>query len=210
MAPLLADCYQQASSQATYSFARGLILGQLSVILLLAACARWLLLDNPRKRRSLAQSLNPGSTNGNSAITSKDGVPSAPPSSSGASMAGSTLKTVDVSGGGMSGKPTTTTSTSGAALPPSSDAILTDKDGTRIIPPLGRDEDDIRLLSRLGYDVLHQDPESCGWLNVLLAQIIRKYRAEALVEERLLRTLSQAMNTETRPSFLVGDVAWIT
>ncbi|RKP14775.1 hypothetical protein BJ684DRAFT_8044, partial [Piptocephalis cylindrospora] len=105
----------------------------------------------------------------------------------------------------MSGKTTTTASPVGAAVPSSSDAVLSDKEGTRIIPPVGRDEDDIRLLSRLGYDVLHQGPESCGWLNVLLAQIIRKYRAEALVEERLLKTLSQAMNTETRPSFL-GEV----
>ncbi|CAO3697187.1 unnamed protein product [Rhizopus stolonifer] len=52
------------------------------------------------------------------------------------------------------------------------------------------------------YDVIHHQPESTDWLNVLLAQVILQYRQDANINNRLSRTLDNIFNDGVRPSFI--------
>ncbi|KAJ1847271.1 ERMES complex subunit mmm1 [Coemansia sp. RSA 2706] len=58
------------------------------------------------------------------------------------------------------------------------------------------------ILARTGYDLVGHGPESCDWLTVFLAQIIAKFRADAERHDRLVRVISEALNSELRPSVI--------
>ncbi|KAJ2855405.1 ERMES complex subunit mmm1 [Coemansia erecta] len=58
------------------------------------------------------------------------------------------------------------------------------------------------ILLRTGYDLATHGAESCDWLTVFLAQIIAKFRQDAEKHGRLVRVISEALNSELRPSVL--------
>ncbi|KAJ1800906.1 ERMES complex subunit mmm1 [Coemansia sp. RSA 2399] len=58
------------------------------------------------------------------------------------------------------------------------------------------------ILSRTGYDLVTHGSESCDWLTVFLAQIIAKFRQDAEKHGRLVRVISEALNSELRPSVI--------
>lgn len=61
-----------------------------------------------------------------------------------------------------------------------------------------------QILNSTSYDMKSHSSESCDWLNVLLAQLIAKYRHDPGLHYRLLSSLHKAMNDPmNRPSLLV-------
>ncbi|KAJ2786203.1 ERMES complex subunit mmm1 [Coemansia javaensis] len=71
-------------------------------------------------------------------------------------------------------------------------------------PPADQAEELARMhkeiMSRTGYDLVGHESESCDWLTVFLAQVIAKFRADAERHDRLVRVISEALNSELRPS----------
>ncbi|KAI9594471.1 hypothetical protein BDF19DRAFT_444929 [Syncephalis fuscata] len=130
----LADCYQQAASRATWSFAQGLILGQLSVIALLIVCVRYLLLEDSRKAQAEEQER--------------------------------------------------------LAIQRKLQAARRNTDSSR-----PRRTSIVDILDRIGYQLHNYQPESCEWLNVLLAQALEQFRSDAHQDDRIL-------NEDVRPSFI--------
>ncbi|KAI8057784.1 hypothetical protein BDF22DRAFT_662361 [Syncephalis plumigaleata] len=119
----LADCYQQAASRATWSFAQGLILGQFSVIVLVVVCVRYLLLEDPRRAQADNRSRR--------------------------------------------------------------------LQASRVLSiPLPASIVDILI------------PESCEWLNVLLAQVLEQFRSDAQQDGRLVSWIDRILNDDVRPSFM--------
>lgn len=125
LAPLLADCYQQSAVQYSWAFIQGLLIGQLSLILICVVALRWLLLD----------------------------------------------------------------SRSAPLGPSASKATHTS------IPTSNQD-----ILSRIGDEF---NEESCQWLNLLIAQIIVKYRTDATSKGNLQQILTTVLNSGTRPAYMV-------
>ncbi|RKP07234.1 hypothetical protein THASP1DRAFT_17360, partial [Thamnocephalis sphaerospora] len=145
LAPLLDRCYQQAASQATWSFAQGLIFGQLSVIILLVVCVKYLLLEDPKRTQAEHQERQ-------------------------------------------------------AAQRRRLLARRTAEAAATTLP-----EQDMDILDKIGYNLQHYQPESCEWLNVLLAQTLAYFRAEAMQDDRLVHLVDRVLNLGIRPSF-VGDI----
>ena len=61
-----------------------------------------------------------------------------------------------------------------------------------------------QILNSTSYDMKNHSSESCDWLNVLMAQLIAKYRHDPGLHYKLLSSLHKAMNDPiNRPSLLV-------
>lgn len=58
------------------------------------------------------------------------------------------------------------------------------------------------ILSKTYYNVHAHQPESLDWFNVLIAQTIAQFRADAQHDGAILTSLSKALNGSSRPSFL--------
>ncbi|KAI8976453.1 hypothetical protein BDB01DRAFT_802919 [Pilobolus umbonatus] len=58
------------------------------------------------------------------------------------------------------------------------------------------------VTSKTYYDLIHHPPESTDWLNVLLAQLLVQYREDATLNDRLIHTLDEVLNSGVKPSFL--------
>ncbi|CAO3595900.1 unnamed protein product [Absidia cylindrospora] len=61
------------------------------------------------------------------------------------------------------------------------------------------------ITSKTYYDITHHPPESTDWLNVLFAQVILQYRDDARVNDRLMLSIDELVNSGVRPSF-VGPI----
>ncbi|KAI8844056.1 hypothetical protein BJ741DRAFT_589929 [Chytriomyces cf. hyalinus JEL632] len=66
------------------------------------------------------------------------------------------------------------------------------------------------VLSKINYQVHSHQPESCDWINVLLAQVIARFRSDPAVSANIVRFIDIKMNgsgePSSRPSFL-GPIA---
>lgn len=58
------------------------------------------------------------------------------------------------------------------------------------------------ILSKTYYNVDSHQPESLDWFNVLIAQTIAQFRADAQYDDAILISLSAALNGNSRPDFL--------
>jgi maintenance of morphology protein 1 len=58
------------------------------------------------------------------------------------------------------------------------------------------------ILSKTYYNVDSHQPESLDWFNVLVAQTIAQFRADAQHDDAILTSLTKALNGTTRPDFL--------
>jgi len=63
---------------------------------------------------------------------------------------------------------------------------------------------DAEVLSKTLYELLEHGAESCDWLNVIIAQIINKYRNDLLTSEYFVNALTKLLNSELKPSMLGG------
>ena len=59
-----------------------------------------------------------------------------------------------------------------------------------------------KILSKTYYNVDAHQPESLDWFNVLIAQTIAQFRADAQHDDAILTSLTQALNSNSRPDFL--------
>jgi maintenance of morphology protein 1 len=58
------------------------------------------------------------------------------------------------------------------------------------------------ILSKTYYNVDAHQPESLDWFNVLIAQTIAQFRSDAQHDDAILTSLTQALNSNSRPDFL--------
>lgn len=58
------------------------------------------------------------------------------------------------------------------------------------------------ILSKTYYNVDSHQPESLDWFNVLIAQTIAQFRADAQFDDAILTSLTKALNGGSRPDFL--------
>ncbi|KAF5879432.1 putative mitochondrial outer membrane protein mmm1 protein [Botrytis fragariae] len=58
------------------------------------------------------------------------------------------------------------------------------------------------ILSKTYYNVDSHQPESLDWFNVLIAQTIAQFRADAQHDDAILTSLTKALNGGSRPDFL--------
>ncbi len=58
------------------------------------------------------------------------------------------------------------------------------------------------ILSKTYYNVDSHQPESLDWFNVLIAQTIAQFRADAQLDDAILTSLTAALNGSSRPDFL--------
>lgn len=58
------------------------------------------------------------------------------------------------------------------------------------------------ILSKTYYNVDAHQPESLDWFNVLIAQTIAQFRADAQHDDAILTSLTRALNGTSRPDFL--------
>ncbi|CAG8974881.1 hypothetical protein HYALB_00000496 [Hymenoscyphus albidus] len=58
------------------------------------------------------------------------------------------------------------------------------------------------ILSKTYYNVDSHQPESLDWFNVLVAQTIAQFRSDAQHDDRILTSLTTALNGDKRPDFL--------
>lgn len=63
---------------------------------------------------------------------------------------------------------------------------------------------DAEVLSKTLYELLEHREESCDWLNVVVAQIINKYRTDLLTNESFVATITKLLNSDYKPSMLGG------
>ncbi|KAI1005077.1 Maintenance of mitochondrial morphology protein 1 [Podosphaera aphanis] len=68
----------------------------------------------------------------------------------------------------------------------------------RNLPPLTTET----ILSKTYYNVGSHQPESLDWFNVLVAQTIAQFRADAQHDDAILTSLTAALNGSSRPDFL--------
>ncbi|KAK3202147.1 hypothetical protein GRF29_161g296268 [Pseudopithomyces chartarum] len=61
------------------------------------------------------------------------------------------------------------------------------------------------ILAKTYYNVKGHQPESLDWFNVLIAQTIAQLRADARQDGAVLTSLTEVLNTGSKPSFL-GDI----
>ncbi|KAJ2722966.1 ERMES complex subunit mmm1 [Coemansia sp. Benny D115] len=158
------------------TFMQGFLLGQFSMLILLAMAIKYILFEEPIGRRSGIDD---------------DGTPTL----SSAAVPGASAEAID-------GKGRTVVQEGGFGL--SKFMIFTRKpkepQPDDLAEELARMHKEI--LSRTGYDLMAHRSESCDWLTVFLAQIIAKFRADAERHDRLVRVISEALNGELRPSVI--------
>lgn len=156
-------------TESSLSFTQGLLLGQLSIVILMGAFIKFFIFGDPpsadvtaslrateRRSRTLAHKrslLSLRSTH--------------PPSSSSQSRPPQTLNKKRSS-------------------------VL------RNPPPLTTNT----ILSKTYYNVDSHQPESLDWFNVLIAQTIAQFRADAQFDDAILTSLTKALNGNSRPDFL--------
>ncbi|CAD6498662.1 BgTH12-04323 [Blumeria graminis f. sp. triticale] len=58
------------------------------------------------------------------------------------------------------------------------------------------------ILNKTSYDVNSHRPESLDWFNVLIAQTIAQFRADAQDDDAILTSLTEVMNGGSRPDFI--------
>jgi maintenance of mitochondrial morphology protein 1 len=58
------------------------------------------------------------------------------------------------------------------------------------------------ILNKTYYNVDSHQPESLDWFNVLVAQTIAQFRSDAQHDDAILNSLTQALNSPSRPDFL--------
>lgn len=62
------------------------------------------------------------------------------------------------------------------------------------------------ILLKTQYDPLSTNAESCAWLNVLLAQVISKYRGDIGFINKVVGLLDTMVNGENKPDFIVKSI----
>ncbi|KAI9890962.1 MAG: ERMES complex subunit mmm1 [Vezdaea aestivalis] len=61
------------------------------------------------------------------------------------------------------------------------------------------------ILAKTYYNVHSHQPESLDWFNVLVAQTIAQFRADALADDAILSSLTSALNGNYKPAYM-GDI----
>lgn len=69
-------------------------------------------------------------------------------------------------------------------------------------PTLNNQASEYNILAKTGYDLHRHPDETCDWLNVLIAQILSRYRADDEFIDKTITLIDTAMNGDTRPSFM--------
>ncbi|KAI0190090.1 hypothetical protein F4808DRAFT_31292 [Astrocystis sublimbata] len=162
--------------EPTLSFTQGLVVGQLSVVLLIAAFIKYFIFGDPpspevtasirateRRSRTLAhrQSLL-------------------------------TLRTDDTASSASNTAGNTRSTLSQPTLKKKKSTVL------RNSPTLTIGS----ILNKTYYNVDSHQPESLDWFNVLVAQTIAQFRSDAQHDDAILNSLTKALNADSRPGFL--------
>ncbi|KAJ1551823.1 ERMES complex subunit mmm1, partial [Nowakowskiella sp. JEL0078] len=61
---------------------------------------------------------------------------------------------------------------------------------------------DSHILENTQYEMLAKREETCDWLNVLIAQVLAKYRNDAGFNNRIVTILDDMVNLPTKPAFM--------
>lgn len=174
----LIEIAQRLHRPSGMSFTAGLLLGQLSVVLLVIVCFKYLLLEDVRYGRKVKKRgprVLPSSmlirTHSNERSMGYDNA--------------NTLKDIVCF---LKKKPRSF-SNRGIAIPapptkPSLPSTTT-------------------ILNKTLYDVYDHTPESLDWMSVLMAQAIAQYRDDSKVNNRLIKALAEALNGGVRPDWVV-------
>ncbi|POS84297.1 hypothetical protein EPUL_004504 [Erysiphe pulchra] len=148
---------------SSYSFIQGLLLGQLSIVVLIGAFIKFFIFGDPPSPETSA-SLNASKRHAYSLKYKRSLL----------SVRSSTLQ------------PRT------PVLNKKRSSIL------RNPPPLTTNT----ILSKTYYYVNSHQPESLDWFNVLIAQTIAQFRADAQYDDAILTSLTAALNGNSRPDYL--------
>ena len=70
-------------------------------------------------------------------------------------------------------------------------------------PPPRQHAFESQVLSKTAYEIPNHPPESLDWLNVLLGQLLSKYRSDEAFSTSVLKVLDEGLNGSKRPTFLV-------
>ncbi|KAJ1724822.1 ERMES complex subunit mmm1 [Coemansia erecta] len=160
------------------TFMQGFLLGQVTMLVLLAMAIKYILFEEPLGRRAADADDDDDPTAAAAAAVSP----------AGRRAAGGGARTVVREGGfGLS----KFMIFSRKAKEPAADGSQEE------LARLRRE-----ILARTGYDLAGGRAESCDWLTVFVAQIVGKFRADAERHDRLVRVISEALNGELRPSVL--------
>lgn len=151
------------SQTPSYSFIQGLLLGQLSIVILIVAFIKFFIFGDPPSPETTA-SLNTSKRRANFLKYKRSLL----------SIRSSTLQ---------------------PRVP-----VLNKKRSSilRNPPPLTTNT----ILSKTYYHVNSHQPESLDWFNVLIAQTIAQFRADAQYDDAILTSLTAALNGNARPDYL--------
>ncbi|KAJ1546091.1 ERMES complex subunit mmm1 [Cladochytrium tenue] len=69
-------------------------------------------------------------------------------------------------------------------------------------PPLRQHALDSHVLLKTGYEPGVHPFESCDWINVVLGQVIARYRSDPLFSAGVVASLDSMINGKSRPGFL--------
>jgi hypothetical protein len=75
-------------------------------------------------------------------------------------------------------------------------------------PPPRQHAFESQVLSKTRYEIPHHPPESLDWLNVLLGQLLSKYRSDEAFSTSVLKVLDEGLNGNQRPPFLVHYILY--
>ena len=157
------------------SFTQGLLLGQLSIVLLLGAFIKYFIFGDPHSPDHTAALL--ATERRSRTLAHKRSLLTIRPPSA----------TRPVGGSQNLGSPSPN-----ASLRSKRSQVL------RQPPPLTINT----ILSKTYYNVHAHQPESLDWFNVLIAQTIAQFRSDAQHDNAILTSLSKALNGASRPAFL--------
>lgn len=158
-----------------WTFTQGLILGQVSVIIMLVAFIKFFVFTEASPIQAPAVKIN----------IKKQTTIDDPISSTSLRKTASTASTTSTN---------TAPSSTGNKINMSSIREMKDKEAHLFEENI--EEDDIikQILEKTYYDVNKHQPESLDWFNVLIAQIISQGRFEALVNDNIQNSLNEALN----------------
>ncbi|RKF62979.1 Maintenance of mitochondrial morphology protein 1 [Erysiphe neolycopersici] len=157
------DHFLTNTETTSYSFTQGLLLGQLSIVVLIGAFIKFFIFGDPPSPETSA-SLNASKRSANILKNKRSLL----------SVRSSTLQP------------------RAPVLNKKRSSIL------RNPPPLTTNT----ILSKTYYQVNSHQPESLDWFNVLIAQTIAQFRADAQYDDAILTSLTAALNGNSRPDYL--------
>ncbi|KAK0722363.1 hypothetical protein B0T26DRAFT_739621 [Lasiosphaeria miniovina] len=171
-----------AKSEPTLSFTQGFILGQISVVVVLAVFIKFFIFGDPPSPEATAS--RAAAERRSQTLAHKQSLLSLRTSSNANANANSNANS-NAAGSRPTGQP--------PALNKKKSSILRSSPPTLTIGS---------ILDKTYYKVDSHQPESLDWFNVLVAQTIAQFRSDAQHDDAILTSLTKALNGTSRPDFV--------